>query len=132
MIYKHLRFLILDDIHAHTAQIEKMLNLLGCYRIATATTAEEGALLSEACGKRFDVVIASERVLDLHYQNSVAENFYINHLFIYSCTSREAHAKVQARGTSCYKSGLPEFHVLEKFIASLEVASCSCVRYTDV
>lgn len=120
MINKHTRVLILDDSHAQSLLIEKMLNVMGYYCIACVTTAKEGAALSWAGQRKFDALIASEHLLDLHnYQSPLIEKFSIVNLFVYSCGPHDHDLTLRVSGTTCYRTGLPEYRVLEEFMASL-------------
>lgn len=118
MIDKHLRILIVDAVHAHSLQIEKMLNAMGYYCIATASTAEEGLILSHAGGKKFDVLLAPEYMVRQPNNPTLSLASYgIENAFIYSRTSVNDDRQMTTRGERYYRQGMPEYLVLEWFMA---------------
>lgn len=117
---RQLRILILDSVHAQSMQLEKMLNMMGYYCIATASSLDEGISLSFAGPKTFDVLLAAEPMLgQQHCQSATFEKFEISNLFAYSCSSNGPEVQQSVKGNGCYRSGMPEYTVLEQFISRL-------------
>lgn len=129
MINKHLRILVLDSIHAQSMQLEKMLNTMGYFCIATSSSVDECVKLSFAGLKRFDLLLAAEPLLRQR-QLAASEQFEISNLFAYSCPSNGPAARCSVRGAICYKYGLPEYTVLEQFMARLVPAPGDFRRIT--
>jgi hypothetical protein len=120
MTNKHLRILILDSVHAQSMQLEKMLNRMGYYCIATTSSLDEGIKLSFAGTKRFDLLLAAEPLLTQHQSKLAAfEKFEISNLFAYSRPSNSPEVRCSVSGECCYQHGLPEYTVLEQFMARL-------------
>lgn len=63
MTDKNLRILIAERCHTQSLLIERLLNLLGYHRIATAMSLSEAYLLGSCTGDPFDVLICSARLL---------------------------------------------------------------------
>lgn len=120
MMNKHLRILILDSVHAQSMQVEKMLNTMGYYCIATTSTLEEGVKLSFAGVKRFDLLLAAEPISRQHpCQLAAFEKFEISNLFVYSCPSNSLEWQWSVTGEGCYRNGMPEYTELEQFMTRL-------------
>ena len=118
MIDKHLRILIVDPLHAHVMQIEKMLNRMGYYCIATAASAWEGRRLSRAGQARFDVLLAADHVVRKPgLPGSSFEVYGIENAFIYSRPADDQEVQLASEGERYWRCGLPEYLVLEWFMA---------------
>lgn len=131
MTNKYLRVLILDNVHAQSLQLEKMLNRMGYYCIAISSSLDECVKLSFAGPKRFDLLLAAEPMLRQDQCPSATfEKFGINNLFAYSCPALTPDVKWAVRGEGCYRNGMPEYEVLEQFMARLIPASGGFRRTT--
>ncbi|WP_455825152.1 hypothetical protein [Pseudomonas graminis] len=118
MIDKHLRILIVDPLHAHVMQIEKMLNRMGYYCIATASSASEARRLSRAGIKPFDVLLAADHVVRKPgAQGAGFESYGIENAFIYSRPADAQAVHLAHEGERYWRCGLPEYLVLEWFMA---------------
>jgi hypothetical protein len=118
MIDKHLRILIVDPLHAHVMQIEKMLNRMGYYCIATASSTTEGRQLSRAGIKRFDVLLAADHVVRKPAAQGAWFDVYgIENAFIYSRPTDTEAVHLAHEGERYWRCGLPEYLVLEWFMA---------------
>ena len=118
MIDKQLRILIVDALHAHVLQIEKMLNRMGYYAIATAGSATEAAKLSRAGMAPFDVLLAADHLVRRpETGGSWFEVYGIENAFIYSRPADSQHVHFVRHGEHYWRYGLPEFLMLEWFMA---------------
>lgn len=118
MIDKHIRVLIIEPVFAQAHLIEKMLNLMGYYCIATTANVEEGLLLNRYGLRNFDVLIAPLPMLVLEHSHvSRFKGFNIRNLFLYGCSPHDHDIPILVKGEACFKSGLPEFEVLQEFMA---------------
>jgi len=63
MVNKHLRILIADSRHTQSLLVERLLNRLGYFRIATASSLDEARTLGRVTGNPFDVLIISARLI---------------------------------------------------------------------
>jgi len=117
MIDKHLRILIVDPLHAHVLQIEKMLNRMGYYCIATAGSAIEALRMSRAGRTPFDVLLAADNLVRTPGMNgSSLEVYAIENVFIYSRPADCADMHLPHQGERYWRCGLPEYLVLEWFM----------------
>ncbi|WP_438866551.1 hypothetical protein [Pseudomonas sp. L1(2025)] len=122
MVDKHLRVLIVDPVREQSILVEKMLNAMGYYCIATTARVEEALLLNRYGLRNFDVLIAPYFVLILeHCQVSRFKGFNIRNLFIYS-KPLDGDVAICIRGEQRFSHGLPEFKELETFMARLPCA----------
>ncbi|MFS2125139.1 chemotaxis protein CheY [Pseudomonas sp. Pseusp97] len=64
MANKTLRILIAENRHPQSLLVERMLNRMGYYRVATAASLDEARLLGRCTGRPFDVLIGSARLLN--------------------------------------------------------------------
>lgn len=119
MLDRTLRILIIDPDFEQSRLIEKMLNAMGHYGVAPTTCVEEGLILNRYGMKSFDVLLAPEQALVLDHQTSRFNAFNIRNLFLYACTSYDHDITMRVKGQGCFKNGLPEYSVLECFMASL-------------
>lgn len=120
MLYKHVRVLIIDPLHAQAQFIEKMLNVMGCHRIAITENVEEALLLNRYGLSNFDILIAPRSVLVLeHSPVTRFKGFNIRNLFLYGCVPHDHDVPIQVKGEACFKSGLPEYEVLKQFMGRL-------------
>lgn len=118
MIDKHTRVLIIEPVFAQAQLIEKMLNMMGCYCVAATSNVEEGLLLNRYGLKNFDVLIAPLSVLILeHSQVNRFKGFNIRNLFLYACSPHDHNIPILVKGEACFSGGLPEYEVLQKFMA---------------
>ena len=116
MIYKLTRILIVDRNRSQACHIEKMLNGMGYYCIATVSSIEEGLLLSQVGPRRFDVLLAPEHLLPRAADHSFSlAQFEIRHAFIYSRTAQYFFSN-PVKGQYCYCSGMPGYGPLEWFM----------------
>lgn len=120
MFDKHIRVLIVDPVREQSLLIEKMLNFMGHYCVATTTRVEEGLLLSRYGLKNFDALIAPQPVLlPEDDQSARFKGFNIRNLFLYSCPLHDQAVAFEVKGEACFRSGLPEYKVLEAFMGRL-------------
>lgn len=63
MVDKSLRILIANASHPQTLLVERMLNRLGYYRIATTYSLTEAEILGRCTGNPFDLMIVSGRLI---------------------------------------------------------------------
>lgn len=118
MIDKHLRILILDSLHAHVVQIEKLLNRMGYHCIATASSDREGRQLSRAGLRRFDVLLAADNVVRKPgVAGSAFDAYDIANVFIYGRPADSEQVHLPSHGERYWRCGLPEYLVLEWFMA---------------
>lgn len=118
MFDKHIRVLIIEPVFAQAHLIEKMLNLIGYYCVATTTNVEEGMLLNRYGLRNFDVLVAPLSMLVLeHSQVNRFKGFNIRNLFLYGCSPHDHDIQILVKGETCFKSGLPEYEVLQEFMA---------------
>ncbi len=118
MIDKHLRILIVDPLHAHVLQIEKMLNRMGYYCIATASSATQALRLSRAGRTPFDVLLAADHLLRKPGVNGPwLKQYDIENVFIYSRPANAEDLQLPRQGERYWRCGLPEYLVLEWFMA---------------
>lgn len=123
MFNKHLRILIIDPVRENSFAIEKMLNTLGHYCIATTMHVEEGLLLNRYGLKNFDVLIAPLPILVLdHCQVSRFKGFNIRNLLAYNCASH-LHNKslLIAPGELSFSNGLPDFEIIVNFMSIFKI-----------
>ena len=118
MIDKHLRILIVDSLHAHVMQIEKMLNRMGYHCIATASSDREGRQLSRAGLRRFDVLLAADHMVRKpDVGGSAFDAYAIANVFIYGRPADSEQVSLASHGERYWRCGLPEYLVLEWFMA---------------
>jgi hypothetical protein len=123
MFDKHIRVLIIEPVFAQAHLIEKMLNLMGYYCVATTANVEEGLLLNRYGLRNFDVLIAPLPMLVLeHSQVSRFKGFNIRNLFLYGCSPQDHDIPILVKGEACFKSGLPEYEVLQEFMARFPIS----------
>lgn len=118
MIDKQLRILIVDALHAHVLLIEKMLNRMGYYAIATAGSATEALKLSRAGEVPFDVLLAADHLVRRpKIGGSSFEVYGIENAFIYSRPADSQDVHFVRHGEHYWRYGLPEYLMLEWFMA---------------
>lgn len=90
MANKHLRILITENLHREALWKEQMLNQLGYFRIAVASSLQEMRILGRCTSMPFDVMISSSRLLNTEpLQRGSTAGVYRNALFYdmkYLCT----------------------------------------------
>lgn len=121
MANKTLRILIADSRHSQTLLMERMLNRLGYFRIATASTLAEARLLGRFRECPFDVMIANARLLTSEQLDctSLAE-VCLSALIYQSQYLPMVHTLLIAEGSLVRLQGALDVSSLDRFMALVD------------
>ncbi|WP_327440573.1 chemotaxis protein CheY [Pseudomonas donghuensis] len=121
MANKILRILIADSQHSQTLLVERMLNRLGYYRIATASSLAEVRSLGHCPGYPFDILIGSAWLLfGGQTERDSQPGIYFNAL-IYQCHYVQPGSTLTAiEGTVARLPGALDATSLDMFMALID------------
>lgn len=121
MANKTLRILIADSRHFQTLLVERMLNRLGYYRIATASSIEEACILGHCTGTPFDLLIASARLLPTEATDSARlSGVCLNGLVYQSQYLPESFMPLVTEGAVSHLQGALDSTSLAMFMALID------------
>lgn len=117
MLDKSLRVLIVEPNETQAICVDKMLNRMDYYCVATTRTLIDGLILNSYGQKKFDVLIVPEHMINPNAESAPSGFlFNIDNLFIYACDPQSAIAAPRNRGALRTQVGLPEYSALEDFM----------------
>ena len=100
--------------------IEKTLNLLDLYCIATTKCIEDGLILNRYGLRSFDLLIVSEAALSTQKsENYRLKHFNIINAFIYAPLSTSKIQPTMINNDSRYLTGLPSYSELKTITSNL-------------
>lgn len=100
MANKKLRILIADRSASDLPVVERMLNRLGYYRIATTASISEAYLLSQCTDHRFDVLIVSARLFNCEMLSCVSISHICHSALIYQGGIFQCITQIQTFGVT--------------------------------
>ncbi|QRY77824.1 hypothetical protein JVX91_19765 [Pseudomonas sp. PDNC002] len=121
MANKQLRILIADRLHAESLQAERLLNQMGYYRIATATSLDEVRLLGRFTGRPFDVLIISGSLIANEPLDGTSLSGVSLNGLIYHCQYLPHHFNpLSASGTSMQLPGPLKYSEVRDFMLRVD------------
>ncbi|MFP0195015.1 hypothetical protein ACKJSM_07550 [Pseudomonas sp. PHC1] len=117
MFDKNIRILIVEPNETQAICVDKMLNRMGYYCVASTRTLIEGLILNSYGLRKFDALILPEHMIrPTPGKASSGTIFNINNLFVYACDSSSTRIDPKNKGVLRTHTGLPEYPALEEFM----------------
>jgi hypothetical protein len=122
---KQLRIIIFDHQHFNCLYIERMLNCLGCYRVAPVSIYEEFVKIIEGAVLPIGLVICNMQDCEKHNHGGsfVRNSFHVENFMPYNEPSEAFVAGNNQRFSEAGYSLLPDFFTLRDKIEAIESIS---------